>query len=293
MRPKDASPEWTHVDLAIAIGLAAPQADRAQLSSSFLDASSPRTQHPGATLEVSRRNRADEGGVHHDGWLWKRNGFARMAWNGRAVARPGRTDRVARPATTRQKLTAHWPSCTSSGRTTTWMSTCAAMTAPEASPSSMARESVLASWMIHGSFWRLADAHRPGSLSTRPMSTPWDLNQMRSWSTTLTMAIGTEKSRAARAVNEQGVGTLTWPPAGTYSWPPAGTFSWPWTRSSLHHPPGVQQQSTAAGPLFGDAYGTSVLLSRAQRPFSTTSLVVRDEEAAGSNPVTPTSATVR
>jgi hypothetical protein len=157
----------------------------------------------------------------------------------------------------------------------------------------MARESVLASWMIHGSFWRLADAHRPGSLSTRPMSTPWDLNQMRSWSTTLTMAIGTEKSRAARAVNEQGVGTLTWPPAGTYSWPPAGTFSWPWTRSSLHHPPGVQQQSTAAGPLFGDAYGTSVLLSRAQRPFSTTSLVVRDEEAAGSNPVTPTSATVR
>jgi hypothetical protein len=32
-----------------------------------------------------------------------------------------------------------------------------------------------------------------------------------------------------------------------------------------------------------------MLLSRAQRPLATTSLVVRDEEAAGSNPVTPTS----
>ena len=60
-------------------------------------------------------------------------------------------------------------------------------------------------------------------------------------------------------------------------------------RSSLHHRPGVQQQSTAARPLFGDAKRASVLLSRAQRPCSTTALVVRDEEAAGSNPVTPTS----
>jgi hypothetical protein len=60
-----------------------------------------------------------------------------LAWNGRAVPRPGRTDRVARRATTRQKLTAHWPSCTSSGRTTPWMSICAARTAPEASPSSV------------------------------------------------------------------------------------------------------------------------------------------------------------
>jgi hypothetical protein len=32
-----------------------------------------------------------------------------------------------------------------------------------------------------------------------------------------------------------------------------------------------------------------MLLSRAQRPLATTSPVVRDEEAAGSNPVTPTS----
>jgi len=31
-----------------------------------------------------------------------------------------------------------------------------------------------------------------------------------------------------------------------------------------------------------------MLLSRAQRPLTTTSPVVRDEEAAGSNPVTPT-----
>src|SRR5664280_2891901 len=31
-----------------------------------------------------------------------------------------------------------------------------------------------------------------------------------------------------------------------------------------------------------------MLLSRAQRPLTTTSRVVRDEEAAGSNPVTPT-----
>ena len=32
-----------------------------------------------------------------------------------------------------------------------------------------------------------------------------------------------------------------------------------------------------------------MLLSRAQRPLAGASLVVRDEEAAGSNPVTPTS----
>jgi hypothetical protein len=32
-----------------------------------------------------------------------------------------------------------------------------------------------------------------------------------------------------------------------------------------------------------------MLLSRAQHPWATPSLVVRDEEAAGSNPVTPTS----
>jgi predicted RecA/RadA family phage recombinase len=32
-----------------------------------------------------------------------------------------------------------------------------------------------------------------------------------------------------------------------------------------------------------------MLLSRAQRPLATTPRVVRDEEAAGSNPVTPTS----
>ena len=60
-----------------------------------------------------------------------------MAWDGRAVPRPSRTDRVARRATMRQKLTAHWPSCTSSGRTTTRMSICAARTAPEASSSSV------------------------------------------------------------------------------------------------------------------------------------------------------------
>jgi hypothetical protein len=52
--------------------------------------------------------------------------------------------------------------------------------------------------------------------------------------------------------------------------------------------PAVQQQSTAAKPLFDDAYGASVHLSRAQRPLATATLVVRDEEAAGSNPVTPT-----
>src|SRR5665811_2372202 len=92
----------------------------------------------GETLEVSGRNQSLEEGVHHDGWFWKWNGFARMAWYGRAVARPGRTDRVARRATTRQELTADWPSCSSSGRTTTWMSTCAVRTAPEASPSSVA-----------------------------------------------------------------------------------------------------------------------------------------------------------
>jgi hypothetical protein len=57
--------------------------------------------------------------------------------------------------------------------------------------------------------------------------------------------------------------------------------------------PEVQQQSTAAGPLFGDTQGRSMLLSRAQRPLATTLPVVRDEEAAGSNPVTPTSATGR
>jgi len=51
----------------------------------------------------------------------------------------------------------------------------------------------------------------------------------------------------------------------------------------------VQQQSTAAGPFFGDTQGLPVLLSPAQRPLTATSLVVRDEEAAGSNPVTPTS----
>jgi hypothetical protein len=50
----------------------------------------------------------------------------------------------------------------------------------------------------------------------------------------------------------------------------------------------VQQQSTAAGPFFGDTQGLPVLLSPAQRPLTATSLVVRDEEAAGSNPVTPT-----
>ena len=53
--------------------------------------------------------------------------------------------------------------------------------------------------------------------------------------------------------------------------------------------PEVQQQSTAAGPLCGDTQRPPPLLIRAQRPFVTTSLVVRDEEAAGSNPVTPTS----
>src|SRR5680860_882605 len=46
--------------------------------------SSPRTQYLGETLEVSERNRSLEGGVHHDGWFWKWNGFARMAWYGRA-----------------------------------------------------------------------------------------------------------------------------------------------------------------------------------------------------------------
>jgi len=102
------------------------------------DGSSPGTQYLGETLEVSERNRSLEGGVHHDGWFWKWNGFARMACYGRAVARPGRTDRVARRATTRQELTADWPSCSSSGRTTTWMSTFAVRTAPEASPSSVA-----------------------------------------------------------------------------------------------------------------------------------------------------------
>ena len=54
----------------------------------------------------------------------------------------------------------------------------------------------------------------------------------------------------------------------------------------------VQQQSTAAGPFFGDTQGLPVLLSPAQRPLATASLVVRDEDAAGSNPVTPTSGNV-
>jgi hypothetical protein len=35
-----------------------------------------------------------------------------------------------------------------------------------------------------------------------------------------------------------------------------------------------------------------MMLSRAQRPLATTPRVVRDEEAAGSNPVTPTSRNV-
>jgi hypothetical protein len=43
--------------------------------------------------------------------------------------------------------------------------------------------------------------------------------------------------------------------------------------------PEVQQQSTAAGPLFGDTQSAPVLLRRAQRPLVTTSPVVRDKEA--------------
>src|SRR5450631_4823635 len=60
-----------------------------------------------------------------------------------------------------------------------------------------------------------------------------------------------------------------------------------WLRSEISLP-AVQQRSTAAGPLFNDPYGLLTVLSRAQRPLATTLLVVRDEEAAGSNPVTPT-----
>ena len=51
----------------------------------------------------------------------------------------------------------------------------------------------------------------------------------------------------------------------------------------------VQQQSTAAKSLSDDMSCLLMLLSPAQRPLAASSLVVRDEEAAGSNPVTPTS----
>ena len=52
------------------------------------------------------------------------------------------------------------------------------------------------------------------------------------------------------------------------------------------HSSKVQQQSTAARRLFGDAQGASMLLPRAHCPLATPPPVVRDEEAAGSNPVT-------
>ena len=48
-------------------------------------------------------------------------GFARMAWNGRAVPHPGRTDRVAPRATTRQKLTAHLALLQVERTATTWI----------------------------------------------------------------------------------------------------------------------------------------------------------------------------
>src|SRR5665647_357108 len=43
--------------------------------------------------------------------------------------------------------------------------------------------------------------------------------------------------------------------------------------------PAVQQRITAAGPLLGDPQELPVLLSRAQRPSATYSLVVQDQTA--------------
>jgi len=76
--------------------------------------------------------------------------------------------------------------------------------------------------------------------------------------------------------------------AGLTPWS-IGTMALQVVMSEAAAVPEVQQQSTAAGPFFGDTQGLPVLLSPAQRPLTATSLVVRDEEAAGSNPVTPTS----